>query len=265
MTKKIIMKKPLYLLLFAALVSAAVVSCTKENLQEKNQEENPIVQLRSSAEFPANADNPFDYYGLIHNQAVKAYIASGANDTDLEKVVEANNTLLLEATDFNEYFNNGDLASSEMLEPFVDKFPENMEEVIVAGGASDQVQAKLAKFTNHFLEAMEGDEITYDEVYDYIVDFESNILAEKSWSAEDREHLLSATSVGRYSFYLWSNEQKAEDKGKGDVKANLQAKRPWWNWVVIGVADVGGAVLAGVGTGVSASSLANNLTKEENK
>lgn len=267
------MRKSLYLLLFAALASASIVSCTKENLQEANLEENPTIQLRGDLDDPSNSDNPYDYYGLVHNQGVEAYMATGMNDTDVEKVVESTNTLLLEETDFNDYFGGGAMATASMLAPLVSDFPDNMEEVISAGNASSKVQDKLNEFTNYFLEVIDGEEITYEDAYNYIIEFESQILGQKSWTAEEREQLLSVTSVGRYSFFLWSNEQKAGDlSSKGKGKNTTQAKRPWWNWVVIGVADIGGAVVgsaggpaAGVGAGASASNLANNLTKPDNK
>ncbi|MEM9822917.1 MAG: hypothetical protein AAF985_17690, partial [Bacteroidota bacterium] len=206
---------------------------------------------------------------------VEAYIAANAieyNGTDLEKVIETSNALLLNSTDFHEYFQVGTLATSSMLAPLVDKFPDNMEAVITAGGASDPVQAKLTEFTNYFLDAMEGDEIVYADAYDYIIDFESSILSAKIWSSEDRERLLSATSIGRYSLYFWYHQEKTVGKGKGKVKGGNAEKRPWWNWLVIGVADVGGGIVGAgsgpagaIGAGAAASNLANNLTKPDNK
>lgn len=265
------MRKSLFLLLFAALASAAIVSCSKEELQEKNQEENPIIQLRTDIEDPANSDNPYDYYGLVHNQAVEAYIADGAveaNGTDLKKVMETSNQLLVEKTDFNEYFEGGALASSDLLEPFVEDFPDNMEAVISAGDASEAVQDKLTEFMNHFLDATKGKEIGYDDAYDYIIDFESSIIGNKSWSAEDSERLLSATSIGRHSLHFWYTQQQTESLAKDNDKP----KRKWWTWIIIGVADVGGGIVGASISGgtqtlsgaVGASNLANTLTSPSN-
>lgn len=48
----------------------------------------------------------------------------------------------------------------------------------------------------------------------------------------------------------------------------MSFKRKWWQWAIIGVADVGGTFGGGgvnIATGVSASGLANTLIKEEKK
>jgi hypothetical protein len=103
-------------------------------------------------------------------------------------------------------------------------------------------------------------ELSYSSFHAAILKKEEAILADKTLSELDKQILLSATSTARHFGKLWHDRQNIENSGG-------EKKRTWWQWLVIGVCDVAGAVI-GAGTspagavsaGCAASVLTNTLT-----
>lgn len=110
------------------------------------------------------------------------------------------------------------------------------------------------------------DKSEYNEVYDFIINLEDKIIEDKKINDKDLKILLGGTSIGRYSCFFWN-----EIEFNNTINKNSD-KRPFWNWLVIGAADVIGGIAGGtvnfasaISTGGGASNVANTLTNPKNK
>ena len=102
----------------------------------------------------------------------------------------------------------------------------------------------------------------YKTIYNKIIAFEQKIMEDKSISIKEKEILLESMSIARHSMYFWYNYYN------NPTGATYQAKKKWWHWLIIGLADVAGGVLGSSSGGLGAvkgaclaSSTANQILK----
>lgn len=91
--------------------------------------------------------------------------------------------------------------------------------------------------------SLSGNYNGYDSYKKYITDFESDVIANKDIPSSEKDELLTAAAVYRYSLYYWYNNFGNK-------------KMPTWGKIaIIAGADAAGALVAG-GQGAIAASLA---------
>lgn len=216
-----------------------------------------LLSANITAQNPANNDNPYDYAGRLHNvildDILKDYNKSDLNINNICDIVESKtkaNTELIDlgATDVD----------CDLLSQGVEDYTNQFSNLIESSRLSDRGKYK-AKMVIDFMfdSAFSDKEISYQELYNFYVNLENDIMNDDKLNNFDKKSLLEGCSIARYSGIFWRNYNES-------AKSN-DPKRGFWGWLAIGAADVGGGLLAGISTGISASSLAHTLTDPDKK
>ncbi|HLG40322.1 MAG TPA: hypothetical protein VI461_11670, partial [Chitinophagaceae bacterium] len=101
----------------------------------------------------------------------------------------------------------------------------------------------------------------YDDIKDIVLDWESDAIASHAFSEAELSTLSHIGSVGRFSTLFWHDMFSDEwSKMSSQEQQAAGKKRKWWQWLIVGVCDVVGAVAGAtvnpgvaVATGASAS------------
>lgn len=212
-----------------------------------------LVTIGFSGNAQQNNQNEFDYVGKIHNEIVNQFLVNYDSSLSIQQICAKVQSIANE--------NQSYLALKEstinyhLIENSKDDFTNNFRNVINSTNASTHAKQEMQVLIDYMFElGFATQKPTFDNFYSYVVAFESKIKKDTKLNNADKKLILSSTSTARYSGYLWYNKIQ---------QTEISSKRAWWNWVVVGVADVAGTFIGGgvnVGTGAGASSAAFTLT-----
>jgi hypothetical protein len=202
---------------------------------------------------PGNSENPLDSMGIYHNLAL---------DYVEQQSLGQPKSIALYVGYSNQYMSN---TFGSRVADLNTKLPSTSSiETLLADSSSfyfnkiDQsvyglnVRNRLKTVINSLTDTAGYASMDYCTIKDLIVQHESNVIRDPSLTLEEKQQILSNTSVARYSLYHWYNKYNSKLDGGETISGK---KRKWWQWLVIGIADVAGAVVgatAGSPTGVGA-------------
>ena len=156
----------------------------------------------------------------------------------------------------------------------------NFENFIVSLNLDSHTKSELDAFFRNIVSMSEYQDLTYNDVYNEIISFENKVINQTVLvPIQEREVVLAGTSTLRHSLAFWEEELQIEstpylctsNSKYNGFRIQQAARKKWWHWVIIGVADAlggiaggslggGGAIVSGA---VGASRLANTLIKDE--
>lgn len=244
--------KFLYLIVFFALFS-----CSKENDQQNEMKIDAKVYEKYQE--ASNPDNPWEHFGLIHNDILDEYKLEKIKDLKknpqmfAKKVNRMDEVIEFAFQKFDEKYQVLGLEETSSVEQIKhilndgDNFYANIVDEYTKEKANVHVAVK--DFFK-IIETFSGQNITYTDVKDEIIKFEKGILlGNYSLNKAEKDYILKMTSIARHSFYFWSNQKPRISK----------TGRPWWKWVIVGLADVAGALTGKVKDALGASAGASTL------
>lgn len=212
----------------------------------------------------ANPNNPYDSAGLQHNKVIKQFLEKydSKNLSNQETLNILNNLC-----DENEI--KGEKADMNFINFGIKDFKNNFRNVVNKSSLSKNGKLRFQGLLDYMItEGFKG-EISYYQFFNYIIKFEDTIKNDKSITKKDMEFILKATSVARYSTFLWGNyyyDNMSLKSLNSKMTAN-DGMTTWWQWLIIGASDVAGGVAGGgafsVSGAVGASGLANTLIKKK--
>ena len=221
--------------------------------------------LTTVTEAQENPTNPYDYVGQLHNQIVQQALLierknSESTADDVENIALSNG---LFSKQFPSYSKNSGIING-FIKQGVNDYNNNFRSTINGLNISTDAKGYAQNLVDYmFTSGMSSNPSSYSEFNSYVIKLEQDILSNSKLTEFDKQVILCGTSTARYSGSLWS--QKQSEGGEA-------AKRPWWNWLIIGVCDVGGAIAGAtvnlgvaVTAGAAASVAANTLTNPSNK
>lgn len=108
---------------------------------------------------------------------------------------------------------------------------------------SSQAKIKMSELINYFFtKANQSISPSLEEVDNYFVSFENEIIDSNLYSSNDKRTLLSAISTARYSSCFWYNYYEVASNSN----SNVTSKRTWWQWLIVGAADALGAAVGSI-------------------
>lgn len=208
---------------------------------------------------PSNPKNKFDYVGDIHNQIVSEYISKyGREKRPTEEICQLIDDIASQNEDFQK--RNLEKVDCEMIKKGVEDFNNQFKNIVNSLDISSAAKNKLQELIDYLFElAFKSENTSYSNYYDYVIKYETEVMNNEKFSKKDLKVLLSSSSTARYSVYLWKNELKESRT------SNTTTKRKWWQWAIIGAADIGGTAAGGVSGGAAASTTAYTLTNPKGK
>ena len=236
--------------------SVTLVSCDKDT---ENTSVNPSAAVNykgGSYVGPQNTKNPFDKDGETHNTILDSCRSSILNDYNLTGVWHAtpiSNNIL--------YGYGYDTTGNYLLTTgILDDYPYLYSNVIANSGNSAEAKAFIKGLLAKLYSMAYTGVSDYKEYKDTIVAAENMLLNSTAFSAAEKDRLLSATAVLRYSQYYWATGNHMGIQPKSD-------KLPWWGKVIIvaGADVLGGVVGKDLGSAISASAKALEAIDEIEK
>lgn len=216
-----------------------------------------MLSANITAQNPANNDNPYDYAGRLHNDILSDILAeykkSDININNVCDIVESKTKTNRELIDLGATNVDCDLLS-QGIEDYTNQFSNLIETSKLS--SSGKLKARII-INFMFDSAFSDKEISYQKLYNFYVSLENDIMNNNNLNDFDKKSLLEGCSIARYSTHYWKNNNESAKSS--------DPKRGFWGWLAIGAADVGGGLLAGISTGISASSLAHTLTDPDEK
>ncbi|MDR2926985.1 MAG: hypothetical protein LBV41_02100 [Cytophagaceae bacterium] len=257
------MKRLIFDLTATAVVAAIVLfACNKsqvENVEFSAMEEQTLIN-------PANPDNPFDYYGDLHNKSLRIALdelKDSPNASFEERIRVSGQATQKVLSEEGMAMSKATVDTAEFmaaLEFLIDDMENNYVNFIAALNLDTYTKNQLQILTQELIAMSKFEDLEYDDVHSKIVEFETNVLNHIiTISDNDMEDILACTSTMRHSLSFWTNE-----KGlfHNDNSVNPEKWR-WYHYIIVAAADAFGATVAcesgpafAVGLGVACSGIA---------
>lgn len=143
---------------------------------------NATNNSKSRVEIPANSANPFDDAGqVLYNQKSYNIIQSLKKGSVIRSVKSSDTNSL----------------SSGKVSPILS---DSLSEIIANWDATVEAKLSFSRFINSLLFLSKTEE-HYEVLYDFIVAYEASILINKTFTENDKEVILTNSSVVRYETY----------------------------------------------------------------
>lgn len=222
---------------------------------------------------PANSQNSYDYVGKIHNEIVSEYVNKYSSDENISigKICSVVDSLAASNQDFLQIKTSAyQPVDSLVIQNGVLDFENNFSHIIDSLNISQSAKDELSDLEDYlFARSLDLNEPSLSDINTHIITMETSILNDNTYTQAELKILLSATSTARFSCCFWNNYYMYRATSKQSIS---MAKRKWWQWLIVGAADVGGAIAGAGGTaagavtvGATASSAAYTMTDPSKK
>lgn len=197
--------------IYLGLALMAAAGCSDDSaLSSQGVPQNEVLSGRNAEEIlPANALNPYDSAGAVHNLVVLSYYASDwtGNSQGVGKRIDliAGNSPEFGALDGAPYA----MADSVRIES-INSAADPLAMVLQDSGMSAAADSSLSVFLYGFF-GNYSDSTGYGQVYESIADYEDAVLSDAALSQGDKKIILTATSVMRHAAYLEKKKPKKNE------------------------------------------------------
>lgn len=210
----------LYLTLSTALfILFSLESCSTDSSFEATKNpvsttfENTINLNRTEAQsaVPANKNNPYDAIGSIHTALRKAYYASDNLPKNLEGISKRAEAIGSANAAFSRLKGNDyQPITSPVLRALLSNSKSNVLEIIQDSKMTTAAQSTLAPFLESVI-LLSDKKQHYSTIYNFIVNYEATILANKYLTKEDKGIILRSSSLVRYAIYAYAIDPPKKD------------------------------------------------------
>jgi hypothetical protein len=204
------------ILLCGVLLSLVTLlsSCDNEELISTHQQE-----LKKTMSPSTSSDNPFDAIGILYNVLFDAYVASNNRDDTIEGIAVKINELITGYSNLEPTTIAINAGLTDRVEQILN-YPEHSLDIIVSEvGLSVRVKAKL----NDLIELVSGVTTNdYPEIGVDVISYEEDIITDESLTPEEKEVLLTVSSIVKYSLYdNGDRKDKDWDLSVGNIVATI--------------------------------------------
>ncbi len=243
-------------------VVAFFASCTndEQSLRVKSTTELLSVQ---KPELAANSNNPYDYFGKAHYDGL-LFVSQKTNGfTVSRKKQKAAIDEFVKTQTFADTRSGAfsALTENELASIFEQAQNAKIQVDTVNMSAAMVNAVTLYSQTLRHLFETEGN-LTFSEIKDSIMHFESYVLSNDKLTEVEKEDLLKSTSTFRYSALQWERFVKEHES-----KLATRSGKKWYHWVVIAGADAIGALVDKTVSGavLASKTASDEITKELSK
>jgi hypothetical protein len=246
------------LLLLSATIGMTWFSCSKspQSPVRDPASNNPIATNRQNSIAargginPANSDNPLDSIGIYHNMAMGYVAFRGQGETkSLSGNVDYANQFMTEKLGSRVPDLNSKLFRSKDVEILLADTSGSFASTIAATPYSKAVKSYFNNLIATLKDTSNPQASDYSFIKANITRLEKLALDVNLLSDVVKCVILTVTSLARYSLFYWNNAFLAT---VNPLDNPSETNRHWWQWVIIGVADVAGGIVGGA-AGAAAS------------
>ena len=192
-----------------------IVSCTTDAIDNIESIDSKISNKKSAKSArlmqnmaPENPANIYDFSGKLHNDILDAYLSGnyqcntiGQISQQIEVIGAQNNDLMLLTTGTNFPPN------LVVIQEIINNPQYKLDQTILNSTMTIAAKDCLSNFMNNMV-LWEND--SYEEIYQYIISFETAVVANQAFNSEDKKVILTTSSIARYSTY-YDPERKDKD------------------------------------------------------
>ncbi len=209
----------------------------------------------------ANADNPYDQVGVIHNDGLDYALMHQAEwpcdrGAMTQKAIELTTNFCCE----NGYGQPGDCyaATSGLVTGTVNTYQSNsIDDIINANGSN-----ALKNYTHSLMDEINSytDSTQIDSLLTSIKQLEGQVTA-STLNADEKRTFLESASVARYSACYWFQETQKQASVWGHCPGNPipAGKYNWTKLLVVVCADVAGYIVGNVPGGIGLSTVVASI------
>lgn len=185
--------------LLSIVLPILVISCSTESDFNPSENNNASeAALINNSEIPENKANPFDEQGRKYYEVLGAYLKENGAPHSTSEVIKQVQFIS------SEYDRTGDtkkvsIAVVPEQVSWIMTDPENsLTKIIAISSLGTEAKLSLMNFLKSLIEK-KGYE--YSALYDFIVSYEAAVQGSTALDENEKETILSVSSVSRYSLY----------------------------------------------------------------
>jgi len=194
-------------------IAFTAISCETENEYSKASEDakHSIAYSKAGEAEPQNPANPYDMAGKIHNQIAELYVGGSFNPPRV-LLAEYVDGLALQNPDFAMLGNDFTPTSLPGIVYIINNTAKSAAESLEAFEMSNNLKLGLLAFMQQ-VALLQQQNKDYNEIYSYIVNYETAIVGNLALKPEGKKAILTLTSIARYSNYFAKKQkQKPRDR-----------------------------------------------------
>lgn len=196
----------------------AMVSCSQEEAnQSASATSNSSLASRTATDPAANANNPYDEVGRIHNQLFDAYFSQDTLVKSVEGISADVEAIALDDKDFP------DLVGASATRNTVSRLYNlvGRESTAVSDAIGNSTLSAYAKSgLQHFCDQivlLNSTTDEFDDMYTLIETYETQVSQDTVLTATDKKKILTVASITRYSTYKAKKKPKKNTDSDWDM------------------------------------------------
>ena len=191
--------------LLCAILSFATISCsTESDVDPSLTSDSNLSKLNTKSQVPHNNANPFEGRGKEYFDLLTIYLDNNKVPNSATEMTEQIQ-FMFQNYDTKQYASRSTASLTSKQVAMVLSEPEKQ---LIAILESCSLRLEVRKELIHFVQALLAQQYSeYLEQYNYIVSYETKILENTTMSADEKETILSVTSVSRYALYANSKHR----------------------------------------------------------
>jgi len=203
-------------LVFLPLLTIACTDDSSTEITETAQEFKGVKKKVGIS--PRNTANPYDLAGSAHNDILDIIDDTSINSYSIEDIAAVIDSISALNPDLA-LFPNDTTVSSKLSEiTWIVNDNDAITEVLTTSTLGNSAKSSLTSFVNSLLLATDD---PYEDIYAMIVGYETNVINSTGFTSEEKQILLTTTSVVRYSVYRKKREDKDWDTSVGNIAATV--------------------------------------------
>lgn len=205
--------------LLCAVLLFLTISCSTESDYEHSQNvDSKEIAIRTSSQISKNETNPFDARGKEYFDLLTIYSKNNKVPNSISELTDRTQFLLKNYGDAKFLSKTNTTFTAKQAALLLGGFEKPITDFIESYNVTPEVKRNLINFVQALL-AQEGQE--YNELYSYIVSFETAILRSNTLNDDEKETILTVSSITTYALYI---DPKHKDRDWEISVANRKAQ-----------------------------------------
>lgn len=172
------------------------IACSDENTEHTIESANKPNITKKSVIGPENAANPYDSAGMLHNEILEILDETTSNSQSIEEITILIDSLSAVHPDLMLLSNNPTVSSRVSEITSIVNTNDPATDLLGTLSLSTSARVSFLAFLDSLLLAADS---PYEDIHPIIVSYETSVIGSNSFSALDKQIILTASSVARYS------------------------------------------------------------------
>lgn len=194
--------------LYSCLIILTFFTSCSTDSDTAQQDAITTVTNRTVNLLPGNNANPYDEAGWLHNELFESYYASDNLPISISGIANrveaiANANAGFNAIKTSTYHN----VSETRVQYILDHKNTCVTDIISASSLTTKAKSSLGTFITSLVVVFDT-ETNCDVLYQFVADYEKEVLNDSLLTAKDKQIILTTTSIARHSAYLAKKKPK---------------------------------------------------------